>query len=145
MSGSCVKTWLPALLLLVASPLAVVWAAARPPADATALAAVFPPWWSGEQAFAAASAVAALSPEAAWKADIAKSNAHFATEPHAVLKIQDAAYMRDGDTATLIGTKEKPETYHWVKGSKVAGALIAGVRGGHLFVVFNKRLYAEPD
>lgn len=93
----------------------------------------------------AATAVAALSPEAAWKADIVKSNAHFATDPHAVLKIQDAAYMRDGDTSTLVGTKEKPETYHWVKGTKAKGALIAGVRGGHPFVIFNKRLYAEAD
>ena len=90
-----------------------------------------------------AAAAASLTPQAAWKADIARADRHYAQDPHAILKIQDAAYLRNGDTSTLVGQKEKPETYRWVKGTKVKGVLIAGVRAGHPFVVFNKQLYAE--
>ena len=53
------------MLLLAASPLAVGWAAVRPAAEATAIAAIFPPWWSGERAFAAASSVGAVIREGA--------------------------------------------------------------------------------
>jgi uncharacterized protein (DUF1684 family) len=88
---------------------------------------------------------ASLAPEAQWKASIADADKHFATEPHAVLKIEDAAYMRDGDTSTLVGTKGKPESYHWVKGTKDKGVLIAGVRKGHIFVVKDQHLYADDD
>jgi hypothetical protein len=89
------------------------------------------------------SAAAAIAPPKAWLDEIARANRHYASEPHAILKIQDAAYLRDGDTATLVGVKEKAETYRWVKGTKAKGVLIAGVRQGHAFVVFNKQLYAE--
>jgi uncharacterized protein (DUF1684 family) len=78
-----------------------------------------------------------------WKSQIEDANKHYSETPHAILKIQDAAYMRDGDTQTLVGTKGKPESYHWVKGTKAKGVLIAGVRGGHPFVVKDKQLYAD--
>lgn len=80
-----------------------------------------------------------------WKAELADANNGWAHNHYAVLKIQDAAYLRDGDTATLIGVKGKPESYKWVKGTKAKGVLIAGVRGGHPFVVFDKHLYADAD
>ncbi|HVU19660.1 MAG TPA: DUF1684 domain-containing protein, partial [Rhizomicrobium sp.] len=80
-----------------------------------------------------------------WKAELADANNGWAHNHYAVLKIQDAAYLRDGDTATLVGTKGKPESYKWVKGTKVKGVLIAGVRGGHPFVVLDKHLYADAD
>jgi len=83
--------------------------------------------------------------EELWKASLADANNGWAHNHYAVLKIQDAAYMRDGDTSTLVGTKGKPESYKWVKGSKVQGVLMAGVRSGHPFVVMNKHLYAEAD
>ncbi len=94
---------------------------------------------------AVAASAALPSPKAVWQADIARANRHYADDPHAILKIQDAAYIRDGDTYTLVGEKEKPETYRWVKGSKPGARLIAGVRAGAPFVVFNKRLYAEKE
>ena len=88
----------------------------------------------------------APSPEAAWKADIAAGNKHFSAEPHAILKIQDAAYLRDGDSSSLVGVKGKPESYRWVKGSSAKGAvLFAGVRRAHAFVVMDKHLYSEGD
>jgi hypothetical protein len=92
----------------------------------------------------AANAVA-LSPEASWKASLAEGNVGWATAHYAVLKIQDAAYLRDGDTSTLVGTKGKPESYKWVKGTKAKGVLIAGVRMGHPFVVMDKHLYSEAE
>jgi hypothetical protein len=93
---------------------------------------------------ATAAGAAAISPqEAAWRAEIDRDNKHFSSEPHAILKIQDAAYMRNGDTYSLVGVKEKPETYRWVKGGK--GLLVAGVRSGEPFVTFNRHVYAEKD
>ncbi len=97
-------------------------------------------------ALVATAAVAAISPaEQAWRADIDRSNKHYSEDQHAILKIQDAAYMRNGDTYSLVGVKEKPETYRWAKGSNPKAALVAGVRDGEPFVMFNKHLYAEKD
>lgn len=92
---------------------------------------------------AAASAV--RTPQETWKAELADADNGWAHNHYAVLKIQDAAYLRDGDTSTLIGTKGKPDSYKWVKGTAVKGILIAGVRSGHPFVVKDKQLYAEAD
>ena len=80
-----------------------------------------------------------------WKAELADANNGWAHNHYAVLKIQDAAYLRDGDTATLIGIKGRPESYKWVKGTAAKGVLIAGVRSSHPFVVLDKHLYAEAD
>jgi uncharacterized protein (DUF1684 family) len=80
-----------------------------------------------------------------WKSELADANNGWAHNHYAVLKIQDAAYLRDGDTSTLVGTKGKPESYKWVQGTKVKGILIAGVRAGHPFVVKDKHLYSEAE
>ena len=88
---------------------------------------------------------ATITPEATWKAELADANVGWAKAHYAVLKIQDAAYLRDGDTSTLVGTKGKPDSYKWVKGTKMKGVLIAGVRAGHPFVVKDKRLYSEVE
>jgi uncharacterized protein (DUF1684 family) len=91
-------------------------------------------------------AAASPSPVATWKAEIAADNKHFANDAHAILKIQDAAYLREGDNSTLVGTKGKPESYHWVKGANVkGGVLFAGVRRAHAFVVMDKHLYSEAE
>lgn len=92
----------------------------------------------------ALSAIAA-TPQDAWKAAIAADNVDWAKAHFAVLKIQDATYLRDGDTSTLVGTRGKPDSYKWVKGTKVVGVLIAGVRAHHPFVVLNKQLYGEAE
>ncbi len=53
--------WTNAGLLLLGSWLALVARSLSPRADAQAVAAIFPPWWSGERAFlAAASSGAAV-------------------------------------------------------------------------------------
>ena len=61
-------------------------------------------------------AAAAATSEAAWKADLAETNKAYAVLPHAMLKIQDAAYLGEGQTATLVGTKGLPGSYKWVLG-----------------------------
>lgn len=83
------------------------------------------------------------TPEQAWKAAIADANTDYAGKPHAILKIQDAAYLRERDVATLVGTKGKPETYHWVKGNVADGVLTASVRGGQPIVVKDGKTYSD--
>jgi hypothetical protein len=93
--------------------------------------------------FALAAAAAPPSPEAAWKASIVEANKDYALTPHAILKIQDAAYLREGDVATLVGTKGRPASYHWVKGANAHGVLTAGVKASHPYVVKDGKVYSE--
>jgi uncharacterized protein (DUF1684 family) len=72
----------------------------------------------------------ALAPEAAWKADLADTNKAYSIVPHAILKIQDAAYLGDGNSATLTGTRGVPGSYRWVSGRQANGVLVAGYAGG---------------
>ena len=44
-----------------------------------------------------ASAASAVTPQEEWKKEIAEGNVAFATRPHAILKIQDAAYLGEGE------------------------------------------------
>jgi hypothetical protein len=62
------KTWLPAVLLLLVSFLGTAWIGLRPSAAiGEPVAALFPPWWGAERAFAAAaSAGGAIVREGAW-------------------------------------------------------------------------------
>jgi len=85
----------------------------------------------------------AKTPEEVWKGELADANVGWAKKPHAVLKIQDAAYLRDGDVATLVGTKGKPESYHWAKGNVAGGILTATVHGGHPAAKMGDKAYAE--
>src|SRR5277367_3960609 len=96
--------------------------------------------------FALCSAAFAVpSPLEAWKASLLDDNKDWAAKPHAILKIQDAAYLGEGESATLVGTKGKPESWHWVAGTTVAGALVASVKAGHPVVVKNGKTYADAD
>jgi len=83
------------------------------------------------------------SPEAAWKAGLAEANDAYSKTPHAILKIQDAAYLGEGDAATLVGVKGKPDSWHWVPGEK-KGVLTVRYSHGHAIakmngIVFNER------
>jgi uncharacterized protein (DUF1684 family) len=86
----------------------------------------------------------AASPEQDWEAGIADANLAFSKKPHAVLKIQDAAYLGEGDVATLTGQKGKPDSYHWVAGSK-PGVLTARYAGGHASVTMGGKTYDEAQ
>jgi len=87
---------------------------------------------------------ASLPPEAAWKAELEDANKAWAQNPFAILKIQDAAYLRDGDVATLVGVKGNPGSYHWAKGKAAHGVLIAGVKASQPYVVKDGKIYSAP-
>ena len=79
-----------------------------------------------------AAAPAPQSPEAEWKAGLVEANQAWSQVPHAILKIQDAAYLGEGQSATLFGTKGKPDSYRWKPGTPSGGLLTVGVHGGAL-------------
>lgn len=81
-----------------------------------------------------ASAAFAATPEEIWKKEIAEGNYAWAKAPHAILKIQDAAYLGEGQAATLVGHKGKSDSWHWVSGEK-KGALVARYAHGSASVV----------
>ena len=72
----------------------------------------------------------ATTPEQAWKAELAKDNAAYATNKHAILKINDAAYLGEGDTVSLVGQSASPASWHWVKGARKEAPLTASFSNG---------------
>ena len=98
-----------------------------------------------------AAAIAALNiaakapkpPAVEWRDEIVEANQAWAKIPHAILKIQDAAYLGEGQSATLVGVKEKPGSYHWTKGKSAEGGLVVSYRGGHIHAALNGKDIAE--
>lgn len=81
---------------------------------------------------AAAPASPPSSPEADWRKGIAEANDAWARTPHAILKIQDAAYLGEGQSATLTGTPGKPTSYRWVPGKVQDGILGVTYHAGQM-------------
>jgi len=77
------------------------------------------------------------TPEQDWKAAIADENRDYAQVPHAMLKIQDAAYIGEGQFATLTGRKGDPASWHWHTDGKAAGPLRIALRDSKLTVTLN--------
>jgi uncharacterized protein (DUF1684 family) len=75
-------------------------------------------------------AAEAKTPAEVWKDGIKDANAVWATQKHAYLKINDAAYLHEGEFASLIGDPKKPATWHWAKGKLPNAALIASFQKG---------------
>jgi uncharacterized protein (DUF1684 family) len=80
-------------------------------------------------------AAAAPSPQAAWKAGIAEENKDYAAIPHAMLKIQDSAYLGEGQMAVLTGVAGQPGSWRWNHDAKAKGSLRVAYFGGKLLVV----------
>src|SRR5215467_12367547 len=76
-------------------------------------------------------AVAPKSPQEEWTSELKEANDAYAKIPHAILKIQDAAYLGEGQTATLTGVKGNPDSYRWVPG-KSDGVLTARYLSGRM-------------
>jgi uncharacterized protein (DUF1684 family) len=72
----------------------------------------------------------AATPQEEWKARIAAENISYGTKPHAVLKLQDAVYLGEGDQATLTGTKGKPESWKWSTEANAKGPLRVTIKNG---------------
>jgi uncharacterized protein (DUF1684 family) len=77
---------------------------------------------------------AAPTPEAAWKAGIADENKDYAAIPHAMLKIQDSAYLGEGSRAVLTGRKGEPGSWHWSLDPKAQGPLAISFAKGRLSI-----------
>ncbi|MEI9885668.1 MAG: DUF1684 domain-containing protein [Rhizomicrobium sp.] len=96
---------------------------------------------------AAALLLAAAPPDKSvkqlWQEGIAEANLAWAKKPHAILKIQDAAYLGEGQSATLIGTRGKPASYKWVPGKVQDGILTATFQGGHMSAAFHGKTLDE--
>jgi len=86
---------------------------------------------------AVAAAPAALSPAEEWRKEIGEANVGWAKAPHAILKIQDAAYLGEGQSATLTGVKGRPDSYRWVPGKAPNGVLTATYANGHMSAAMN--------
>jgi hypothetical protein len=82
-----------------------------------------------------APAAIAQRPQEVWKRSIAEQNEHYARVPHAMLKIQDAAYLRDGETAALEGRRDQPAGWRWVKKTDLNGIMQISLKGGKLTVL----------
>jgi hypothetical protein len=87
----------------------------------------------------------AATPQQTWTRELAEANIAWAKAHFAILKIQDAAYLRNGDVATLVGVKGKPETYRWTKGVAPSGVLTATVKDGRPSVKMGVRTYSEAE
>ncbi len=85
-------------------------------------------------------AAEAKSPAEEWKASLVQDNADWATAKHAILKINDAAYVHEGEFVSLIGDPAKPATWHWSKGKQPRAALIAGFAKGKPQIFKNGKL-----
>lgn len=93
---------------------------------------------------AAAAPAYALSPEAAWKADLIDTNKAYSVVPHAILKIQDAAYLGEGNSASLLGTRGAPQSYKWVPGEKDGAVLVASFKDGKPQLEKDGKVIAKP-
>ncbi len=82
-------------------------------------------------------AAPAPSIEQAWKAGWDDANKHYVSDPHAILKIQDSAYLRDGEQAVLQGKTGQPGSYRWNHDAKATGVLTVALRGGKISATMN--------
>ena len=82
--------------------------------------------------FMLAAAPAPQTPLAAWQAGIVDANKDWSKIPHAILKIQDAAYLGEGQSATLTGAKGKPDSYKWLPGKIQDGILTVTFHAGKM-------------
>jgi uncharacterized protein (DUF1684 family) len=83
-------------------------------------------------------AAAPLSPQDSWKAAIAEQNKDYAQIPHAMLKIQDSAYLGEGQSAVLDGKPGRPGSWRWHSGGQ--GSLRVAFKGGKLSVTQNGKM-----
>jgi len=92
---------------------------------------------SGAAPLAAAQDAAALQAWEQWKAD---ENAAWSTKEFAILKIDDAVYLNEGQGAVLKTRADARKSYRWEMGGKPRGAVLS-IRheGGKAVVVKGKK------
>ena len=96
-------------------------------------------------ALSALPAVAA-TPQEEWKAKIESSNEHWGKAPHAILKIQDAAYLGAGDEYTLAGVKGDRDSWSFRHDADAKGPLhLAISHEGKLSITLNGKPVSQDD
>jgi uncharacterized protein (DUF1684 family) len=80
---------------------------------------------------------AGASPEQVWKAGIAEENRDYAQILHAMLKIQDSAYLGDGDSVVLRGRAGQAASWRWDHDPHAQGLLRVSLKAGILSVMKN--------
>ena len=80
---------------------------------------------------------AAETPQEAWRKDIAEQNKHYSQVPHAMLKIQDAVYLGDGEAAALQGHQEQSAGWRWTKRAGAPGILRVSFKDKKLTAIWN--------
>lgn len=94
--------------------------------------------------FAVAAVAAPKTPQQLWNEGLKESNTVWAGQKHAYLKINDAAYIREGELTSLVGDAKKPSSWHWVKGKQANAALVASfVKGQVVLSKAGKPVAAE--
>jgi uncharacterized protein (DUF1684 family) len=83
---------------------------------------------------------AAITAQEAWKLSIADQNKDYAQTPHAMLKIQDSAYLREGDAVVLQGHAGQPGSWHWNHDTKAKGVVGVSLKGSKLDVTQDGKL-----
>jgi|HubBroStandDraft_1064217.scaffolds.fasta_scaffold00289_30 uncharacterized protein (DUF1684 family) len=78
---------------------------------------------------------AAQTPEDAWRQAITQENTDYGQGPHAMLKIQDSAYLAEGQSAELLGRIGEPDSWHWSRTSEAPGTLSISVKDGRLAIL----------
>lgn len=85
----------------------------------------------------------AKSPAEAWKDSLKEDNAAWATDKHAILKINDAAYVHAGEYVSLVGDFANASSWHWVKGRQKGAAFVATFAKGKPVATFRGRNIPE--
>ena len=86
---------------------------------------------------------ATMTPEQTWKKGIEEENTDFAKKPHAMLKIQSAAYIGEGQVAVLNGVKGKPDSWQWDHDGTGDGVVRATIKGGKLILTKDGKTVPE--
>jgi uncharacterized protein (DUF1684 family) len=81
----------------------------------------------------------ALTPQEEWKKEIAEQNRHYAQVPHAMLKIQDAVYLGEGEAAALQGRPDQPPSWRWTKNSAASAIIRVSLKNQKLTITRNEK------
>jgi uncharacterized protein (DUF1684 family) len=79
----------------------------------------------------------AQTPQETWKKEIAEQNRHYSQVPHAMLKIQDAVYLDEGESAGLQGRPDQPSGWRWTKNGRASAILQVSLKDKKLTTTRN--------
>ena len=99
---------------------------------------------ASDQVVASTQLTTPVDPIAAWETWKAEENAAWSTNEFAILKIDDAVYLNDGETASLGARKQKMLEYKWTLGPSRGGHFTITHANGKATVVHNGKRETYP-